>query len=469
MNSTQSLKSAIVVRLIMPALMFIILETIISYFVTLHYVDEAYDRWLLDSARSLVQEVKVADNKVYTDLSASALEIFKWDAQDQTYFKVIAEKSGLLAGDIFVPESFVASDLMLPVFSNNIIRGQPVRVVSMQVPKMNMPEAVYIHVAETLNKRHDMMIDILLADLVPQLLLILMIGLYLFKGVHWGLAPLHKLADEIAQRSPHDLSPIAETYIFTEVRTLMDTINQLLESLSLAIASQQRFISNAAHQLRTPLAGLKLQAERAQRETTVEAMQPALRQIQTSADRASHMVTQLLVLARSEPVAGNRTLESIDLRALVREVCIEWVPKALKKQFDLSFDDPKQPVWIQGDAILLAELLNNLIDNALAYGDSREEINVKLFAEPRVCLSVENAGQSIPSEEQARIFERFYRIQGSTGEGCGLGLAIVKEIAELHQAQVSLNSRTAGDGVVVAVMFNAFPRLKFSSDSSGGQ
>ncbi|MCF7970373.1 MAG: sensor histidine kinase N-terminal domain-containing protein [Methylococcaceae bacterium] len=455
MTRTRSLKSAIVIRLIIPALMFIIIETVMSYFVTLHYVDEAYDRWLLDSARSLVQEVKVADGQVYADLSSSALEIFKWDAQDQTYFKMIAEKSGLLAGDTFVPESFATKDLMLPIFSNNIIHGQPVRVVSMQVPDMNMPENVYIHVAETLNKRHDMMIDILLADLVPQLLLTLMIGLYLFKGVHWGLAPLHKLADEIARRSPRDLSPISETYIFTEVRTLTDTINQLLESLSLAIVSQQRFISNAAHQLRTPLAGLKLQAERAQRETNVQAMQPALRQIQTSADRASHMVTQLLALARSEPVEGNRTLEPIDLRALVREVCIEWVPKALKKQFDLSFDDPEQPVWIQGDAILLAELLNNLIDNALAYGEHGEEVNVKLLAEPCACLSVENAGQCIPSEEQERIFERFYRIQGSAGEGCGLGLAIVKEIADLHQAQVSLSSRASGDGVVVTVMFNA--------------
>jgi len=456
MNRTQSLKSAIVVRLIIPALMFIIVETVVSYFVTLHYVDEAYDRWLLDSARSLVQEVKVADNNVvYADLSVSALEIFKWDALDQTSFKVMADKSGLLAGDKFVREPLLVRDWKLPIFSNSTIHGKPVRVVSMKVPRLSMPEDVYIHVAETLNKRHDMMIDILLADLVPQLLLTLMIGLYLFKGVNWGLEPLHKLADEIAQRSPGDLSPISDTHVFTEVRALTDTINQLLARLSLAIATQQRFISNAAHQLRTPLAGLKLQAERAQRETTVEAMQPALMQIQSSADRASHMVTQLLILARSEPVEGNRTLEPIDLRALVREVCIEWVPKALKKQFDLSFEDPEQPVWIQGDAILLTELLNNLIDNALAYGEAVGEVNVKLLAEPGACLSVENAGQCIPSEEHERIFERFYRIQGSAGEGCGLGLAIVKEIADLHQAQVSLSQRAGGDGVVVAVTFNA--------------
>jgi len=455
MNRTRSLKSAIVIRLIIPALMFIIVETIVSYFVTLHYVDEAYDRWLLDSARSLVQEVKVADDQVYADLSASALEIFKWDDLDQTFFKVIADQSGLLAGEKFVREPLSVRDWSAPIFSNSIIHNQPVRVVSMKVPRQSMPEDVYIHVAETLNKRHDMMIDILLADLVPQLLLTLMIGLYLFKGVNWGLEPLHKLADEIAQRSPGDLSPIADTHVFTEVRALTDTINQLLARLSLAIATQQRFISNAAHQLRTPLAGLKLQAERAQRETTVEAMQPALVQIQSSADRASHMVTQLLALARSEPVEGNRTLEPVDLRALVREVCIEWVPKALKKQFDLSFEDPEQPIWIQGDAILLAELLNNLIDNALAYGVAQGGVGVKLIAEPRVCLSIENAGQCILNEEQERIFERFYRIQGSTGEGCGLGLAIVKEIADLHQAHVSLSQRVSGDGVVVAVMFNA--------------
>ena len=179
-----------------------------------------------------------------------------------------------------------------------------------------MPEKVYIHVAETLNKRQNMMFDILLADLIPQLVLSLFISIFIYKGVNRGLSPLHKLADGIAQRSPRDLSPIPESHVFEEVKTLTDTINVLLQKLSTAIASQQRFIANAAHQLRTPLAGLKLQAERAQREQNIQAMQPALAQIQYSADRVSHMITQLLALARSSPIEGSHQFETIDLNKL---------------------------------------------------------------------------------------------------------------------------------------------------------
>lgn len=454
MHNTESLKSALVIRLIIPALLFIVAETLVSYFVTLHYVDEAYDRWLLDSARSLVQEVKVTNKGIYADLPQSALEIFKWDENDQTFFKVIAEDSGVLAGDRFVPEPLNVVTWRWPIFSNARVYGKPVRVVSMRVPG-NMPEKVYIHVAETLNKRHDMMIDILLADLIPQLLLTLLISVYLFKGVNWGLAPLHKLADEIAQRSPRDLSPISDAHVFTEVRALTDTINQLLARLSSAIVAQQRFISNAAHQLRTPLAGLKLQAERAQRESNILAMQPALLQIENSADRASHMVTQLLSLARSGPIEGSHELMRVDLRGLVREVCIDWVPKALKKTMELSFEDPDQEIWVRGDSLLLAELLSNLIDNAIAYGRINGSIVVKLVAEPQLCLMVEDDGEGIPESERDRIFERFYRIQASPGDGCGLGLAIVKEIADLHQAQVLLTQRQAGSGTIVSVIFKA--------------
>ncbi|MCK5355839.1 MAG: sensor histidine kinase, partial [Methyloprofundus sp.] len=308
-------------------------------------------------------------------------------------------------------------------------------------------------VAETLNKRREMMIDILLADLIPQLLLVVLISVYLFKSINRGLWPLNQLANQIAHRSPRDLSPIVDADIYLEVKTLTDTINQLFERLNSVIASQQRFIANAAHQLRTPLAGLKLQAEVAQRENNLDAMQPALRQIQSSADRISHLITQLLTLARSEQLEGRYKLKPIDLRTLVRDVCIEWVPKALLKQIDLSFDDPDQAVFVQGDALLLMELLSNLIDNAIAYGAVDGKISVKLIAGPQPCLQVQDNGIGIPDSERERIFERFYRISDHSGNGCGLGLAIVKEIADLHQAQVQLINQPDKRGTIMRVIF----------------
>lgn len=450
----KSLKKTIFVRLLVPVVCFLLLETILSYEVTLHYVNKAYDRWLLDSVHSLEQEIKIKDQEIYVELSTNELEIFRWDDLDKTYFKIIAETQGVLAGDIFLPEpEAYHADWSNPVYFNAEIYNQPVRVVSILVQNQRTPEKVFIHVAETINKRREMMADILLADLIPQLLLVVLVSVYLFTSINRGLWPLNQLAKQIACRSPRDLSPIVDADIYLEVKTLTETINQLFERLNSVIASQQRFIANAAHQLRTPLAGLKLQAGVAQRENNLDAMRPALSQIQSSADRMSHLITQLLILARSEQIEGRYKLKQIDLRKLVRDVCIERVPKALLKQIDLSFDAPEQAVFVQGDALLLMELLGNLIDNAISYGAVNGKVAVKLIAGPQPSLHVQDDGIGIPDSERDRIFERFYRISDSSSDGCGLGLSIVKEIADLHQARVQVVNKPDARGTEMRVIF----------------
>lgn len=449
-----SLKSGFILRLIVPLFVFMTVEAVLSYFITWHYVDTAYDRWLLDSARSLVQEIKVKNNKVAVDLPPSALEMFKWDDSDKTYFKIISAEQDMIAGDIFVPESFdPKADWSQPIYFNDSIYNESVRVVSMLVQRKDIKGKVFVHVAETLNKRRAMMRDILLADLLPQSILVLFTGFYLITGVQRGLKPLHKLADEIAQRSPRDLSPIAETYIFPEVRTLTDTINDLLTRLNTAIAAQQRFIANAAHQLRTPLAGLKLQAERALREDDLKAMRPALLQIQNSADRASHLITQLLLLAKAEPLEGMHKLQSVNLSGLAKEVCMDWTLKALQHKMSLSFETENEQVFLKGDEILLKELLANLLDNAIAYGYEAGNILVKVIARPQLSLVVEDDGMGIAEAELDKVFERFYRPANSPGNGCGLGLAIIKEIADLHHAQIKLNRLNQQGGLRVEINF----------------
>jgi two-component system sensor histidine kinase TctE len=453
-NKKRSLKTEILLRLAIPLILFISIESVLSYFVTLHHADVAYDRWLLDSARSLAQEIKVHKGKVFVELPPAALEIFKWDESDQTYFKIISEEKGMLAGDKFVPEPFdMDTDWTRPVFFDDEMYGEPVRVVSMQITREHASEKVFVHVAETLNKRRNMMMDILLADLLPQLALVLLAGIYLVVGVKRGLQPLHVLAAELAQRSPRDLRPIPEQHVFLEVRTLTDTINDLLERLGLAIAAQQRFIANAAHQLRTPLAGLKLQVERALREQDLPAMKPALMQIQGCADRMSHLTTQLLVLARSEPIDGDFELRPVDLCRLAKETCMDWVPKALQRHMELSFEGSERTVSVRGDEVLLRESLANLLDNAICYGHDRGNITVKVESYPSPRLSVEDDGPGMPEVEMDRIFERFYRIPGSSGDGCGLGLAIVKEIADLHKARLELNRASAAGGTRIELVF----------------
>lgn len=453
-RKAHSLQKEILLRLFIPLLVFMSVETVLSYFVTLHYVNSAYDRWLLDSAKSLAQEIKVQQGQLVVELPPAALEMFRWDDTDKTYFKIISTHQGFLAGDKQVPEMQITQESWTQeyYFDANM-RDEPVRVVLMLMKTHNNDENIYVYVAETLKKRRTMMWDILLADLLPQTLLVIFVSIYLRLGIKKGLKPLHTLANEIAQRSSRDLRPIPEAQVFTEVRVLISTINDLLGRLASAIATQQRFISNAAHQLRTPLAGLKLQAERALRAEDIAAMQPALEHIQNSADRMSHLTSQLLILARAEPISGGYDLVAMNLTDLVRNTCMQWEPKAWQHKIELSFEGPDDAITIQGDAILLGELLSNLIDNAITYGREHGTIVVALTPEPTPRLSVIDDGIGIPETENHKIFERFYRIAGSQGHGCGLGLAIVKEIADLHKAQISLTRVSPEGGTRVDLNF----------------
>ncbi|ESS70132.1 sensor protein QseC [Methyloglobulus morosus KoM1] len=453
MTKNKSLKSEILLRLIIPLIFFVALETVLSYFVTLHYVDKTYDRWLLDSARSLAQEIKIKEAQVQVELPHAALEIFKWDDLDKTYFKISSAEQGMIAGDSFVPEALNQEDQSNPVFFKAEIHGEPVRIVSMQVFRKDTQDRFFVHVAETLNKRKAMMTDILLADLIPQIVLVLFACLYLLVGLKRGLKPLNILAAEIAQRSPRDLSPIAEAHVFVEVRALTDTINDLLKRLAEAITAQQRFIANAAHQLRTPLAGLVIQAERALREQDLAAIKPALTQMQSCADRLSHTVTQLLVLAKSGPIDGMNELKPLDLYELVKTTCIDWAPKALHRQMDLSLECSEPAIFVRGDEVLLRELLANLLDNAISYGHKNGNILVSLKRSPSPILTVEDDGPGIPDYEKNKIFERFYRIPDSPGNGCGLGLAIVKEIADLHKALLVLSQKNSLGGTRIVLVF----------------
>lgn len=456
MHKPKSLKSGILAKLIVPLILIITADAVLSYFITLHHVDHTYDSWLLDTARALGQEIKIRDNQVVVELPLAALEIVKWDQWDKTYFKITSTTQGLLAGDNFVPEPRGEIDWSGPVYFESSIAGDSVRIVSMRLNKEGSADSFFIHVAETLNKRRHIMRDILLADLIPNIAIVATSVLYLLFALKQSLTPLYQLADEISRRSPRDLSPVSETHVFPEVRTLTDTINDLLKRLSVAIATQQRFIANAAHQLRTPLAGFIIQAERAARENDIDSMRPAIYQMQISANRLSHTVNQLLVLAKSEATEGRNELKPINLYTLVRETCLEWVPKAMQKQMEISFDSEVHELIILGDNYLLNELVANLLDNAINYGRDRGNIRISLLHNPNPTLIVEDDGPGIPFSERHKIFERFYRIPGNTINGCGLGLAIVKEIVDLHQANLKLNQTNSEGGTKIMIAFKPY-------------
>jgi two-component system sensor histidine kinase TctE len=242
-----------------------------------------------------------------------------------------------------------------------------------------------------------------------------------------------------------------------EIQPLIYAMNDLLRRLSNTLAAQQRFVTDAAHQLRTPVAGIKTQTELALRMTDPAEQQKALQQLHTATENLSRLIHQLLALARSEPDAQSaHTLERVDLNREMREATGEWVPRALQRNIDLGFEGTDAPVIVQGNAFLLREMLGNLLDNAIRYSPAGSHVTVEVSCEERYAvLRVEDNGSGIAPEDRTHVFERFYRVLGTEADGCGLGLAIVREVAEGHGATVSLGDGTTGRGIAVHVRFPA--------------
>ncbi|HQR50114.1 MAG TPA: HAMP domain-containing sensor histidine kinase, partial [Methylophilaceae bacterium] len=301
--------------------------------------------------------------------------------------------------------------------------------------------------------------EIMAAMVLPQLLMVCLAGIMVWYGVKRGLRPLDRLRREIGQRSHLDLSPVPAESAPQEVQPLLLSMNDLMGRVRQTMELQQRFVADASHQLRTPLAGLQTQAEMALRERDPGTVRHALERILASTVRLSHLVGQLLALARVEPGPGREasSMQPLDLVRLAREVTAEWVSAALARDIDLGFECTEGAVMVSGDAVLLREMLANLLDNAIRYMANPGEITVHIVRESgRALLTVEDHGQGIPEAERARVFERFYRLSDSTGDGCGLGLAIVREIVLAHQATISITDTVSGRGTRVIV---AFPTL----------
>jgi two-component system sensor histidine kinase TctE len=334
-----------------------------------------------------------------------------------------------------------------------------IRAVALRVPVQpgSGRGAALIQVAERVTARDEFARQILLRMVLPQGILILLAGIAVWYGVGRGLAPLSTLRREIECRSHRDLSALPEEQAPREVRPLIRAMNDLLARLGTAISTQQRFIADAAHQLRTPIAGLKTQTELALRQSQPGNVHDTLRQLQTATEQSTRLVNQLLSLARAEPGARREhAVERLDLARLARDTTTEWVPRALARSIDVGYDGEDAAAWIEGDSFLVRDMLGNLLDNAIRYTQQGGQVTVRVAVGPNaVALSVEDNGPGIPEHERERVFERFYRVLGTRTEGCGLGLAIVREIALGHRAEVSLAVGAGGQGTVARV---AFPR-----------
>ena len=444
-----------------------------------------FDRALSDHAVVLAEQVKLRGGRVVADLPLAARDLLRADETDSVYFQVTGQRGEYVAGDLDLP---LPADDELPVpgvikFRNEEMRGAEVRIAYtwVELPRAvgaaaartadNPPRPPLVQVAETLDKRALLADEIVKGVILPQFIILPFAAVLIWFGLARGLRPLSSLVDRIHRRRPGDLSPIPHGAVPVEVEPLIDSINDLMHQLNGSLKGQQRFIANAAHQLRTPLAGIQMQTELARRQAASgregAELAQSLAQMAVATRRLVRMVNQLLALTRAERAhdagAAAPRLARLDLAAVARERVQHWVTAAIDKQIDLGFDAGSDgavavPLWIEGNAMLLGELINNLLENAIHYTPAGGTITLRLHAGTTAMLEVEDNGMGIAPAERELVFERFYRVLGgnagdASAEGSGLGLAIVREIAVQHHAQVRIRDGTQGRGTVFAVEF----------------
>lgn len=441
-----------------PLLLLLVLDTATAYFVSLRFANLAYDRALHEIAREIALHVRPGEGGPRLELSDAAAKVLLTDTQDRLFFRVDAADGTMLGGDPALPAAPLRSRAE-PRFYEDTVHGEEVRIVAARMPVAAMPGGpeVQVRVAETLHKRTRLAWEMVASTVLPQLLLIVMATAVVWIGVSRGLQPLQRLRDAVSNRSHLDLSPIDTHAVPGEVRPLVDEVNELMARLGTTFDFQNRFVADAAHQLKTPVSGLKAQIELALRETDPERVKHSLAQLYISADRLSRLVRQLLSLARNEPGALDTVqLQPLDLNAFALEVSMDWVPQAIKRSIDLGFEgNENDSLMIAADRDRLRELINNLIDNAIRYSQPGGRVTVRTGRAPdgQCRLSISDDGPSIPVAERERIFERFHRLLGTQEDGSGLGLAIVSEIAMLHGARITLEEDVDGVGNTFSVFF----------------
>ena len=454
----RSLFGEILDWMLTPLLLLWPISLALTWLVAQGIANKPFDRALEYNAQALAQLVSVHQGRVGFNLPQPASEILRADESDLVYYQVLGARGEYLSGERSLPlppedEKPMPGTVRL---RDDEVRGLEVRVAYTWV-HLPLPGAqpALVQVAETREKRSVLATEIIKGVMLPQFVSLPLAVLLVWLALARGIKPLNQLEERIRARRPDDLSPIDDKTVPLEVAPLVSSVNDLLTRLKDSIATQKRFLADAAHQLKTPLAGLRMQADLAQREgSNTEELKQSLKQIGRSSIRATHTVNQLLALARAEASGATIAHQTCDLAQLTQEVVQNSVPRALEKRIDLGYDGPRPGapgVALKGNPTLLKELVRNLVDNAIAYTPSSAArpgvITARVLADSFggvLMLQVEDSGPGIPELERELVFQPFYRALGSEADGSGLGLPIVREIARQHGAQVVIEDTHPG-------------------------
>jgi two-component system, OmpR family, sensor histidine kinase TctE len=453
-QNNNSIRIQLLLSLLVPLCLLWFISALVAFYLAVGFANSAYDHGLANSADSVAARLRSDGERILVDLPPAAQAILRHNDKDKFYFQILRKDGTRISGDSILPLPVSRLDAEQPIFRYAKLDGREIRMARIRVDVPKYPdEIVLVQVAETLNSRRELAHQILLSIVIPQMILIVLGALAVWRGVARGLAPLKRLEQALSVRSQLDLTPVASNNVPSEVRPLVNEINSLLGKLAEDIESQKRFVANAAHQFRTPLAALKTYIYYAKRLPSDKQMNEILDKIDSGMERMSHLSNKLLALAKTEPANRADRNQNVDLNYLVSEVTAALVPEATKKNVQLAFVGSDRPAIVYGDAHNLSELAGNLIENAVFYTDIGGEVAVSVSNGDEVRLVVHDNGRGIPERERDRVFERFYRLLGTDVPGSGLGLAIVKEIAAAHNAEVSIDTGTSGKGTVVTVVF----------------
>lgn len=417
--------------------------------------DRRIDRYLTDASTILLDQLRTRQGQVEFNLHSGALSILTVDKNDQVYYSLSGQAQAFHFGSSGLPLPSVKLS-ETPVYYLANYAGHRIRIRAAIMPEVDVESGyVVVLVGKTLVLHEERAQEWMWRILPSMIFSLSFAGFMVWLGVNRSLRPLLQLRNEVVSRSSRDLSPLQEEQVVSEIRPLIHSFNELMGRLDASFMLKRRFIADASHQLRTPLTGLKAQAELALALEDPEQIRHSLQQICKAADHATHLVNQLLLLARSEP-GGQKNLSELDLQGVAKNITESWVVQALQKKIDLGFECCGTECYLTGNELLLGEMLNNLIDNALRYTPSGGHVTVRIRCiTDAVILEVEDNGPGVPEADRERVFERFYRVLGSNQDGCGLGLAIVQEIAHYHHASVSLSSGEAGIGTLISIAFRA--------------
>lgn len=482
-GGTASLSRQLLLWLLLPQLVLWGAAAWITYNIAARYTNAAIDASLSQATRSLARQVKPVGNGLLIDFPRAAQDIIEADPNDRVYYMVSSPPGDFILGNRTLPPPPPDPDPVLgePRFYDGTMAVGPqaaavqipVRVAAMTVAygdDASAMQTMLVQIARSRASREELAGEILRDIALPLSGLIVLMTIIVWGGIRAGLAPLARLRSQVEDRGANDLAPLPIDDAPIEVRSLARAMNTLLAAVQQNVQTQKRFINDAAHQLRTPLAGLKSQSElavqdlayarRHQESAAMEVLQRRLGRVRESAERSAHLINQLLVLARAEPESATvQARVRFDLGRLAGDVTAELVPRALQAGVDLGFDDgaghepdaapateaaapsPDAPeaLPVTGIPLLLREALSNVVDNAIRYAGRGSMVTVRarrMGAE--AWIEVEDNGPGISGPDPERVFDRFVRATHQ-GTGCGLGLAIVKDVIERHAGRVTLN------------------------------